>query len=321
MTSFSKKKIDVIMQLAGNKTFNDMGDNTLTLTGLRVETQLSQVGGIGQGSKADIKIFGMTQDDMNKLSVIALGNGQTTFTNQNRITVMAGIDGDMTKVYEGCIISAWADYSNLPEVPFIIKATALAYQQNKPAKAHSWQKGYDLATALGELAGEMGLSFTNINVNRQIENTTLQGDLVAQAETLVRTYGIYSQIEFNMMTIAEYGTPVDQTIIEINPDSGLIGVPSVSSKGLSITTLFNPNYKAGGTINLKSLLSQTDGKWRIVSINHNLESEKQNGSWFTTMSIVSFGGLVNQAQANAQDSNLQAGNSVGAINANTTTTV
>ena len=301
MTSFIKKKIDVIMQLAGNKTFNNMGDNTVTLTGLRVETQLSQVGGIGQGSKATIKIYGMTQSDMNKLSVIALGNGQNVYTNQNRITILAGTDGDMTKVYEGCIMSAWADYSSLPDVPFIISAVPLVAEQNKPAKAHSWQKGYDLATALSELAGEMGISFYNVNVHKQMENTTLQGDLVSQADTLVKTYGIYSQIEFNMMTIAEYGTPVDQTIIEINPDSGLIGVPSVSSKGVSITTLFNPNYKAQGTVNLKSLLSQTDGKWRIVTVSHTLESEKPNGSWFTTMSLVSYGGTLNQSQANAQD--------------------
>lgn len=323
MTSFTKKKIDVIMQLAGNKTFNDMGDNTIHLTGLRVETNFSQVGGIGQSSKANLKIYGMTQSDMNKLTVIALGNGQTVFTNQNRITIMAGVEGDMTKVYEGCIMSAWADYSSLPDVPFIISAIPLVVEQNKPAKAHSWQKGYDLATALGELAGEMGISFYNVNVNRQMENTTLQGDLVSQAETLVKTYGIYSQVEFNMMTIAEYGTPVDQTVIEINPDTGLIGVPSVSSKGtISVTALFNPNFKSQGLINLKSLFSQLDGKWRIVTISHVLESEKQNGSWFTTLSAVSWGGITNQAQANVQDSNLQAGNSVGAIsNANTTTTV
>lgn len=325
MTSFTKKKIDVIMQLAGNKTFNDMGDNTIHLTGLRVETNFSQVGGIGQGSKANLKIYGMTQSDMNKLTVIALGNGQTVFTNQNRVTIMAGTEGDMTKVYEGCIVSAWADYSSLPDVPFIISAIPLVAEQNKPAEAHSWKKGYDLATALSELAGEMGISFYNVNVNRQMENTTLQGDIVSQATTLVNTYGIYSQIEFNMMTIAEVGTPVDRTVIEINPESGLIGVPSVSGKGtISVTALFNPNFKAQGLINLKSLFSHLDGKWRIVTVSHVLESEKPNGSWFTTLSAVSWGGLTNQAQANAQDqdSNLQAGNSVGAIsNANTPTTV
>lgn len=327
MTSFSKKKIDIIMQLEGNKTFSDMGDNTVSLTGLRVEANFAQVGGIGQGSKASIKIYGMSQNDMNKLSVIALGNGQTTFTSQNKITVLAGVEGDMTKVYEGVMFSAWADYSNLPEVPFIIQATALADQQNKPAKAHSWEKGYDLGTALGELAGELGLSFYNMNVNRKMESTTLEGDLVRQAETLVSTYGIYSQIEFNMMTIAEYGTAVEHTIIDVNPESGLIGVPSVGSKGLSINTLFNINYKLSGTINLKSLLSQADGKWQITSVNHNLETEKQNGAWFTTMSIVSFGGLVKQADTNANtqtvatvDGGTTATYTVGDSNANTAPT-
>lgn len=320
MTSFSKKKIDVIMQLAGNKTFNDMGDNTLTLTGLRVEANLAQVGSVGQGSKATIKIYGMTQSDMNKLSVIAMSNATNTFVDQNHITVMAGIEGDMTKVYEGAIFSAWADYSSLPEVPFIIQATALADVQNKPAKAHSWQKGKDLAEAIGELASEMNLSFTNINVDRKMENTTLEGNLVNQLETLTSTYGIYSQIEFNMLTIAEFGTPVDKTIIEINPETGLIGVPSVGSKSISISTLFNVNYRMGYTINLKSLLSQLDGKWLIGSISHNLESEKPNGAWFTTLSANRVGAYQNKAEASSQDakdSNLQAGNSVGAINANT----
>lgn len=134
MSSFSKKRIDVIMRLSNNRTFNDKGNNTITLKGLRVEAQISNAGAIG-ASSASIKIYGMTQSDMNKLSVIAIGNNQNVYTAQNYIELYAGDDKKMSKVFEGNIFQAWADYSGLPEVPLVIQAKPLVVAQTTPAES------------------------------------------------------------------------------------------------------------------------------------------------------------------------------------------
>lgn len=290
MNSFTKKKIDIVCQLANNQTFNDMGDNTLNLTGLRVEANIQQAGGMGQGSKASIKIYGMAQSDMNKLSVMALGLNKPIFTNQNRITILAGFEGDMTKVFEGCISSAWADYGQAPEVPMIIQATPLYVQQHKPTEAIAYEHEFDIGEAMSVFAEKMGLSFINVNVHRKHPRQTFSGTLVDQAISLAKSAGIYNKIEFNTMTIAEYGTPVNRTIIEINPSTGLVGYPAIGAGGIFVSTLFNPNYTLQGIVRLSDCpIEPCNGRWLVKSLSHVLESEKPNGAWFSNMDLVALG--------------------------------
>lgn len=313
MTSFTKKKIDVTLQLANNKTFNDMGDNTLNLQGLRVEANIKNVGAIGTGNSASFKIYGMSQDDMNKISVIKLGLQQLPI---NYIQVSAGDADNMTKVFDGVITSAWADYSSIPDVPLVIQARISYDKQMKPADPTSWDGEFNVGDGMALLAAKMGYSFTNVNVEQKHPSMTLKGTLLEQAKTLANSAGIFMMIEHNhLMTIATKGTPLTRDIPLITPETGMIGYPSFNENGLSVTTLFNPEIKMANNVEINCPLELANGKWYVRQISYMLESEKQNGAWFsqvelTPVKISPTANQTNEQNATSTDENPSTTNTV-----------
>lgn len=275
MSSFSHKKLDVKLALA-NGAFN--GDNNiLELSGLRVVLEAKKVGTMGLGTKARIKIYGMSQSDMNRMSLLAWNQAQVQ---KNVIVVSAGQGRQMTEVFSGQIVQAWADYSAMPEVPMVFDAIPGFYEQLQSAPPTAYQKPFSVAAAMATLAGQMGYMLDNNGVDKTIRRASFRGSLMEQARRLAEMADIALIVQEGTLIISPKGVPMPGDVPVIAPDTGLIGYPAFAKNGISLSCVFSPSIKFQSLISVETDIEPAKGEWIVTSLSYTLESEKPGGPWF-----------------------------------------
>jgi hypothetical protein len=61
------------------------------------------------------------------------------------------------------------------------------------------------------------------------------------------------------------------------------GYPTFDGVGVNFQIVFNPAVRFGGSIQIVTDIPQAAGQWIVTSVNHQLESEKPGGAWFSTV--------------------------------------
>lgn len=281
MLSFENKKQLKFVITLQTGTFGSSNANTITLQGYRAEAFINKAGGMMMG-ELRAQIWGVSQSDMNSCTTL---QWKPKSLNQNTVQVYA-IDGPQTTlVFQGNIVNAWGVYDNMPDVYLMIQAQSAYFNQLQPVAPTSIQGSVDVATLMGQLASNMGYTFENNGVNVQLSNPYLPNTAMEQAKALAQAAGIDLYLDDNVLAITPQNQPRNMgTIPQISANSGLKGYPTFDGIGVNFETLFNPAIKFGGSISLLTsvkAVSDVSSQWIVVSIAHNLESEKPNGKWFS----------------------------------------
>lgn len=277
--AFAKRKISIQFML-GQGAFGEDGSDTVTLDGLRCSVNIVRAG-IGY-SQADITIYGMTLDLMNKLTVTQ----KFFFQDQryNQVIVMAGDeDSGMAVCFGGTIQEAWADGRQAPDMAFVVSAQSGMFQLMKPADPVSYKGTIDAATALAGIAEQMGYSFENGGVSAVLNDPYKPGSLKSQIASICRDIGCDVDVDEANKVLAIW--PQDKArgaqSVRIAADSGMIGYPSFSQGGVQFTTLYNPNLTFGASVDIESQFQAATGNWKVYQLAHRLESEIPGGQWST----------------------------------------
>ncbi|MBU9656058.1 baseplate hub protein [Burkholderia cenocepacia] len=277
--SFTRKRIDLTITL-GEGEFGDDGSNTVTLTGLRVQSLITIPGGESMAG-AQVRVYGLPISMMNQLTTI--GPINTAYRN-NKVLMAAGDDeSGMHIMYSGTIGEAYADFQGMPDVAFNVLGWAGLYDSVKPVGALSYVGTVDVATVMEELAKTMGLTFENNGVQVQLSNPYFPGTALAQVRACARAADINYLIDRDTLAIWPRAGARATTgdIPLISPETGMRGYPMFSSKGITVVTEFNPNIKFGVPVKVRSSLEAANGIWNICDLSHALESELPDGAWFT----------------------------------------
>ncbi|CUJ00232.1 baseplate hub protein [Achromobacter aegrifaciens] len=275
--SFVKRRIDVTISLGEGK-FGDTKGPDVTLSGYRVSVAVVAYNGDSQ-SQLQLRIFGLSQDMMNQLTVI--GPIMTERRN-NRILVAAGDEGQaLSVVYEGTISQAWADYNSAPEVVFNVVALAAALHAVKPVNARSYRGATDVAVIASDLAGVMELAFENNGVSAQLSNPYFCGTALEQLRACARAAGISYTIDRGVLGIWPRNGARQGNAVEISAQKNLIGYPTFTGGGIAFTVLYTPELSLGGLVQVISTIEAAHGEWIVVSIVHSLEAEVPGGAWLS----------------------------------------
>ena len=97
------------------------------------------------------------------------------------------------------------------------------------------------------------------------------GPAASALTTLLRTVNCRWFEQDNLIRInrVEMAQP-DAPAIDLSPDSGLVGAPSVTDEGAEIRMLLNPLVQLGSVINLESVT--LTGKWKVVGMRHSADN-------------------------------------------------
>jgi hypothetical protein len=189
-------------------------------------------------------------------------------------------------VHTGQIVpnQIYADFNQQPEVPLIFMSNGAMdtpFIKPPPLSMNGQVSVADIMRRLAELGG---FKFINYGVTESLENAYFAGSLLDQIRATARAAGINFSLENEYLfiwprSLAGRGDPV----IELNQDTGLIGYPTFAPLNLIVQAIYSPLYKIGSQVNLTSPVTVANGKWQISMVEHQLETEKPEGAWFSTL--------------------------------------
>lgn len=281
----NKKRLRFIVTLGVGK-FGSSDNNRITLEGYRSTAFIDKAGDQTMGA-ARVQIYGVTQADMNSITTLQWGINQWI---KNTVEIYA-IDGDSeTRVFQGNIINAWAEYHAMPDVFLQITAQSAFFDKLAPAPARSFRGAVDVATVMQQVAASMGRTFENNGVSVMMNDVYLCSTDLEQALGLANDAGIGFFLDDDVLAITPApDIPRGGIAPVVSSVTGMVGYPTFTGYGVHVTTLFNPSIRFGGTIKIESDVPAANGEWMVVSVAHRLEAEKPNGAWFSTVQANSSG--------------------------------
>lgn len=271
-TSFTKKILEVHLTLGTGKSFASAGTaNTKIIRGLGCDVSITKPG-LPAKNSAKIKIWGMLLADMEQLTTLAFKPLEVA---KNKVAVYAGDEQHgVTLAFSGDITSAWPDFNAAPDVAFTVDAIAGYVASVTPASPLTVQGEVGLDTLMGQLAQDMGFSYTNKGVTGSLVNPAISGGPAEKAWAIARQARFELLMDDGEMVIMPRGavrtTPSSAPVWRDN--SGMKGYPSFSQTGLTARGLYEPAIMQGGCVQIESVVPKASGIWKVVSLRHKLQA-------------------------------------------------
>lgn len=279
---YAVRQIDLTFSL-GTGQFGNTGANKVTFRGLRANVHV-ELANLPSTGMAQITAYGLTLDHMNELSRAGL---VYKARNNNTVLVQAGdVISGMTTVFQGLIIEAHP-VMRQPESGFFVLASPTSLAQLKPVPPVTFNGGVSAATVLGQLTQQVGWTLENNNVTAVLASPYYPGTAWQQIKAAVRDLNCFACFDSVSNTLAIWpktssrsGNPV-----VISPATGMIDYPEFQALLVKVRTLFNPSIKLGigQQITIQSQLQAANGKFTVISVTHDLESQTPDGPWETTI--------------------------------------
>ena len=293
-TGFSKRRIDVTFTMPQTTG----AAQSVTLSGYRVGCRVLSTG-LETGMTCALRIEGMAQDMMNRLSVAQAGmatQGRTL------VSVRAGTgQGVLPVIFTGGVVEAFAQYAAAPDTAFHIQAQSTALPAALPVSATSFAADVPVPTIMRALADKAGLAFSNNGVGSVLRGGVYyKGAAAEQMDSCARAAGIAYHVGLDTLSIWPMGMAAAANPVTVSPATGLIGYPSYSQYGVALRTVFNPDIHFRGGIRLDSgtatagvapsgtsatpaLHQPASGVWVVSRLMHDLQAEVPGGTWMTDM--------------------------------------
>lgn len=312
--SFIERKIDV--QIALDSDTFDGSNNTVLLQGLRCQATIqSTVGGATPfQSNALLRISGMRGTDMAKLSTLGLVSG---IYRKNLIQITAGDDAaGMSMVFSGSIYGGFVDYNAMPDVAVELMASATVAAQMSVVAGSSYKGTMNVASMLQAIASNASppMAFLNAGASAVLSNHAVGGSTWDQIKDICQAAGISYGIDHSTspatLVIFPKNGSRENTVISVDANSGLVGYPMYSVRGIDIVTEFNPNISWGRRVKVSSSVPKpgpgapirpidnvaplgANGTFQVIDVVHDLSSQIPIGPWFSRVQLSSVPGLVN----------------------------
>lgn len=261
----------------GPKNFPASGTNRITIKEHRANVSITNAGQ-QQFAQMQCKIWGISQSNMNAITTLKL-NGHRRI--DNSILVYA-VDGTARSlVFAGNIVTAWADYESQPSVNLDIFAQSSYLTLIRPQPSKSFKGEIDAATILEQLAKEQGLAFEKNAVSVMLRDVALTGSLPEMAVKVASMANVNMYVDRGTMAIWNADSSRANYYYKINANNGLVGYPTYDGSGIGTKVLYNSDLVVGGVIDVDSEVVGAKGKFYIMSINHQLDSNLPGGAWFS----------------------------------------
>ena len=188
------------------------------------------------------------------------------------------------RIFIGDIVSA--EPSSPPDVDVIIKA-----------KTQSAQAGNVVAIASGPIsklsaisqrvADEIGLGLDFQALDKNISNFSYTGAALKMVNLLQDSGGVRAFIDDETLIVKNYGSALSGRIRILGADTGMVGIPKATEKGLDVTFLIDSESLLGGMIRLDSKMNKSlNGDYVIDQLKFDVASHEDPFFYSATCSRV-----------------------------------
>lgn len=202
---------------------------------------------------------------------------ETSPFNSNRtpkrlIIEVGRVSTALFRIFIGDIVSA--EPSAPPDVDVIIKA-----------KTQSAQAGNVVAIASGPIsklsaisqrvADEIGLGLDFQALDKNISNFSYTGAALKMVNLLQDSGGVRAFIDDETLIVKNYGSALAGRIRILGVDTGMVGIPKATEKGLDVTFLIDSESLLGGMIRLDSKMNKSlNGDYVIDQLKFDVASHE-----------------------------------------------
>ncbi|WP_454695594.1 baseplate hub protein [Achromobacter aegrifaciens] len=280
--SFIKRRLDVTISLGKGKFGDEQGPD-MTLSGYRMTVDIPVYASF-ENSQLTLLIHGLNQDLMNRLTTIGPIMKERRGKDLVRINAASDFSASCV-VYEGDIVEAWASYGTTSGGQavlggvFTVKAEVAGAKQLKSASARSFRGAKQAQEIMCSIAKSMGYKGEKNGQDYVLADPYFSGTDMDQLRSCAKAARVNFTIDRGVLSVWPQGGFRAGDPILLAPETGLIGYPAFTSKGLELKTLYNPNFGLGKRVQVISTIEPAHGEWIIVSLSHKLEAEVPGGVW------------------------------------------
>lgn len=173
-------------------------------------------------------------------------------TPKRLILEVGRVSTGLFRLFVGDITSA--EPSAPPDIELTIVAkTANASKGKLTAKSAGAQS--KLSAIAKSIADDIGVDLDFQAQDKNIGNYTHSGPELKQVELLQQAGGVSAYIDDGKLVVKDALMPLTGRIRILNKNSGMVGVPKPTEKGLKVTFTIDPDTVLGGALRLQSQIN------------------------------------------------------------------
>lgn len=200
---------------------------------------------------------------------------ETSPFNQNRtpkrlIVEVGRVDTGLFQLFIGDIISA--EPGPPPDLDLTIKA-----------KTQNAQSGNVISTSAGALvqlselarrvANDIGVTLEFEAQDKNIANYSHSGAALAQVKRLAEIGGVAAYIDDDRLVVKDAGRPLSGRVRILSKDTGMVGIPKGTERGVNVQFLIDPETALGGALRIQSELNKSlNGDYVITQLGFDAQS-------------------------------------------------
>lgn len=176
----------------------------------------------------------------------------------------------INRIYVGDITTA--SISQPPDITVTLKA-ATGDSQKGNVIATNQPGAAALSTIAAQVAQELGLDSVFEAKDKLISNYSFTGGALKQVDKLGKAGNVSAYVDDENLVVKDFGVPLDNRVKVLNLESGMIGKPEITDKGIKVTYLIDNDSTLGGALRIESKLNPAaSGDYSIYKLSFNITS-------------------------------------------------
>ena len=223
-------------------------------------------------NQCDIAIGNLSRDVRNYLLT------ETSPFNANRtpkkVYVEAGRQrAGLSRVFVGEVTAA--SPTSPPEIWLEMKAQTGAFEKGNLVARNGRAKD-KLSTLAEGVAKDLNCTLVFQASDKLISNYSFSGANLKQINALAAAGMVDAYQDDETLVVKDRGKPLSNRVKIIRADTGMVGVPECTERGVKVTILFDADTFLGGEIELTSELNPAlDGNYTIYKLDFELSSREE----------------------------------------------
>lgn len=178
----------------------------------------------------------------------------------------------MFRIFTGDIVSA--EPSSPPDVDVIIKAKTQSAQASNVI-AISGGTISKLSAVSQRVADEIGVGLDFQALDKNISNFSYSGAALKMVNLLQDSGGVRAFIDDELLIVKNYGEALSGRIRILNQESGMVGIPKATEKGVDVTFLIDSESLLGGMLRLDTKMNKSiNGDYVIDQLKFDVASHE-----------------------------------------------
>lgn len=170
-----------------------------------------------------------------------------------RLIVEAGrISTGLFRVFVGDITSA--EQSPPPDLDITIKAATQNAQAGNVVSTSAGPQT-QLSALAQTVAQDLGLSLDFQAQDKTIGNYLHTGSALGQVQRLQEAGGVSAFIDDTVLVVKDAGAALAGRVRILNKDSGMVGIPKINEKGVTVDFVIDPQTAIGGQLRIESKIN------------------------------------------------------------------